>query len=296
MAQPRAVRPQGSSTCRRNTHRHALRLHVRRGPCSRSQSAFYWFARWSEDSTAAETYGLAAGAALILVFPYVRTQEGLAAVLIVLALIVSRLALNEERVKTHMTLPNLSSRPWLLRPRASDVLRRVYLRPGRRQRGLFLATQIISKNWILDGSRRPIHTDFTNVYAAGRLCAEGRPQQASDWNLHYAAENAAYRHPQAAYLGWHYPAAVSDGRRIPGDTALAVRLLRLDWRDAAALSGGSARHRRRSDGLADRRRGSVPDAEYHLGADGLFAASLVGSTLVLLESQPLLRLLLGREL
>ncbi len=37
--------------------------------------------------TAAETCGLAAGAALILVFPYIRTQTGLAAVLIVLALV-----------------------------------------------------------------------------------------------------------------------------------------------------------------------------------------------------------------
>ncbi len=47
--------------------------------------------------TAAETCGLAAGAALILVFPYVRTQTGLAAVLIVLALIVTTLALQHAR-------------------------------------------------------------------------------------------------------------------------------------------------------------------------------------------------------
>ena len=40
--------------------------------------------------TAVETYGLAAGAALILVFPYVKTQTGLAAVLIVLALVAQR--------------------------------------------------------------------------------------------------------------------------------------------------------------------------------------------------------------
>ena len=40
--------------------------------------------------TAAEICGLAASAALILVFPYVRTQTGLAAVLIVLALVMER--------------------------------------------------------------------------------------------------------------------------------------------------------------------------------------------------------------
>ena len=45
--------------------------------------------------TTVEICGLTAGAALILAFPYIRTQTGLAAVLIVLALIVSRLALDE---------------------------------------------------------------------------------------------------------------------------------------------------------------------------------------------------------
>ena len=47
--------------------------------------------------TVADICGLTAGGALILVFPYVTTQTGLAAVLIVLALIVSRLALDEAR-------------------------------------------------------------------------------------------------------------------------------------------------------------------------------------------------------
>ena len=49
--------------------------------------------------TTLELCGLTAGAALILVFPYIRTQTGLAAVLIVLALIVSRLALDEPCVE-----------------------------------------------------------------------------------------------------------------------------------------------------------------------------------------------------
>jgi arabinofuranan 3-O-arabinosyltransferase len=49
--------------------------------------------------TAAEICGLAAGATLILVFPYVRTQTGLAAVLIVLALVISRLALDEAHAE-----------------------------------------------------------------------------------------------------------------------------------------------------------------------------------------------------
>ena len=91
-----------------------------------------------------------------------------------------------------------------LRPAASDMLNRTCF-------GLvvanavYLVTQIIGKTWILDASGRPIHTDFTNVYAAGRLVLEGHAAAAYDWNLHYAAENALVAHSQAEYLGWHYP-------------------------------------------------------------------------------------------
>jgi hypothetical protein len=49
--------------------------------------------------TTLELCGLTTGAALILAFPYTRTQTGLAAVLIVLALIVNRLALDEPCVE-----------------------------------------------------------------------------------------------------------------------------------------------------------------------------------------------------
>ena len=91
-----------------------------------------------------------------------------------------------------------------LRPAASDMLNRICF-------GLvvanaaYLVTQIIGKTWILNGSGRPIHTDYPNVYAAGRLVLEGHAAAAYDWNLHYAAENALVAHSQAEYLGWHYP-------------------------------------------------------------------------------------------
>jgi len=52
--------------------------------------------------TAAEACGLAAGATLILVFPYIRTQTGLAAVLIVLALVVMALTAQQARGQIRM--------------------------------------------------------------------------------------------------------------------------------------------------------------------------------------------------
>jgi arabinofuranan 3-O-arabinosyltransferase len=69
----------------------------------------------------------------------------------------------------------------------------------------YLVALILDRNWIIDARGTPIHTDFTSVYAAGRLALAGQPGAAYDWNLHYAAENAVVAHPYSAYLGWHYP-------------------------------------------------------------------------------------------
>ena len=69
----------------------------------------------------------------------------------------------------------------------------------------YFAAVLLAKAWIVDAGGRPIHTDFTSVYAAGRLVLDGHPAAAYDWTLHYAAENDVVAHAPAAYLGWHYP-------------------------------------------------------------------------------------------
>ena len=70
---------------------------------------------------------------------------------------------------------------------------------------VYLVTLLFEKSWIVDAGGQPIHTDFTSVYAAGRLVLDGQAAAAYDWTLHYAAENAVVAHDWAAYLGWHYP-------------------------------------------------------------------------------------------
>ena len=69
----------------------------------------------------------------------------------------------------------------------------------------YLAALAIAHGWILDDRGAPIHTDFTSVYAAGRLALEGNAAAAYDWTLHYLAENAVSAHSAVDYLGWHYP-------------------------------------------------------------------------------------------
>lgn len=174
-----------------------------------------------------------------------------------------------------------------LRPAASDMFCRICF-------GLivanaaYLVTQIVGKNWILDRSGRPIHTDFTNVYAAGRLVLEGHPAAAYDWNLHYVAENAVVAHSPAAYLGWHYPPPFL---LIAGLLAtLPYAIAFFVWMAATlplylitirAIVGN------RVGWLLG---GAFPCLMPNIisGQNGFLTASLIGGALVLLESQPVL--------
>ncbi len=174
-----------------------------------------------------------------------------------------------------------------LRPAATDMLRRICF-------GLavanvaYLVTQIFGRNWILDGTGRPIHTDFTSVYAAGRLVREGHPAAAYDWTLHYAAENAVVAHPQAAYLGWHYPPPFL---LIAGLLAILPYLVAFFVWIAATLALYLTTIRAIvGDRIGWLLAGAFPCLMPNIisGQNGFFTASLVGGALVLLETHSLL--------
>ncbi len=174
-----------------------------------------------------------------------------------------------------------------LRPAASDMLRRICF-------GLavanvaYLVTLIVGKNWILDGSGHPIHTDFTSVYAAGRLVLEGHPAAAYDWNLHYAAENALVAHPPAAYLGWHYPPPFLIIAGLLATLPYAIAFL--VWIAATLPLYLAAIRAIVGDKIGWLMAGAFPCLMPNIvsGQNGFFTAALIGGALVLLESQPLL--------
>ena len=57
----------------------------------------------------------------------------------------------------------------------------------------------------LDNLGRPLGTDFSDVWAAGRMAIEGRAPLAWDWPAHYAAQQAAHHRQDIPFYGWHYP-------------------------------------------------------------------------------------------
>jgi len=58
---------------------------------------------------------------------------------------------------------------------------------------------------LIDRNGKPIGTDFSNVYAAGRLTWQGRPQDAYDPALQHQAETAVFDGRDVPFYGWHYP-------------------------------------------------------------------------------------------
>jgi len=57
----------------------------------------------------------------------------------------------------------------------------------------------------LDVYGRPLGTDFSNVWTAGRMATLGAAPDAWDWPKHYAFQQAAHHSTSVPFYGWHYP-------------------------------------------------------------------------------------------
>jgi hypothetical protein len=68
-----------------------------------------------------------------------------------------------------------------------------------------LVVSALSGQWILDHRGLGNPTDFTNVYAAGRLALEGHPALAYDWDAHKHVQTLVLGRDFDGYFGWHYP-------------------------------------------------------------------------------------------
>jgi alpha-1,2-mannosyltransferase len=58
---------------------------------------------------------------------------------------------------------------------------------------------------LVDRNDKPIGTDFSNVWAAGKLVLDGQPDAPFDPVRQYAAEKEAFPGHPVPFFGWHYP-------------------------------------------------------------------------------------------
>ncbi|HMN88001.1 MAG TPA: glycosyltransferase 87 family protein, partial [Bauldia sp.] len=68
-----------------------------------------------------------------------------------------------------------------------------------------LAGLVATSEGLVRADGQPVGTDFSNVYAAGRLVLDGRPAAPYDPALQHAAERAVFGGRDVAFYGWHYP-------------------------------------------------------------------------------------------
>ncbi|WP_024507382.1 glycosyltransferase family 87 protein [Bradyrhizobium sp. ARR65] len=69
----------------------------------------------------------------------------------------------------------------------------------------FFPAAYFAGGWIYDANGLGIPTDFVNVWAAGRLVLEGHPALAYDWDVQKHVELALLKQDFPGYFAWHYP-------------------------------------------------------------------------------------------
>lgn len=57
----------------------------------------------------------------------------------------------------------------------------------------------------LDSLGRPLGTDFSNVWTAGRMALDGKASHAWSWPEHFAVQRAVHGSATVDVFGWHYP-------------------------------------------------------------------------------------------
>ena len=93
---------------------------------------------------------------------------------------------------------NISTGAWLTPSRMrgySAVLLAAYL--------IASILWIALANGLVDRNNKPLGTDFSNVYAAGMLASNGKPDVAYDWPSEHAVEKAIFGR-DVPFYGWHY--------------------------------------------------------------------------------------------
>ncbi len=153
---------------------------------------------------------------------------------------------------------------------------------------------LVSASGTLDSRGRPLGTDFSQVWTAGRMALDGKATAVWDWNTHFAVQRDFHGPRLAEYYGWHYPPPF-----LLLATALATMpyLAALGTWQAATLVPFAALVRR----MTGRREAwlFVLAAPVSLicimhGHNGFLTALLLGGGLLLLEKRPLAAgLLLG---
>src|SRR5712664_35465 len=152
----------------------------------------------------------------------------------------------------------------------------------------FFMVMSVSDQWVVDAHGLGIPTDFINVWSAGWLVLQGQPATAYDWDIQKQAEIAILGRDYVGNFAWHYPPpflfVAAFLARFPyvvafiGCTTASLVPYLLVMR---AIVG-------RPFGLLLAVAFPVILANTMVGQNGFLTAALIGGTLYLLPTRPIL--------
>lgn len=151
---------------------------------------------------------------------------------------------------------------------------------------LAIAGWIALSDGLIDRNGKPIGTDFSNVYAAGVLTWQGRPEQAYDPARQHEAERAVFGGRDVPFFGWHYPpfffAVAFVVAALPYAFGLSLWLLA----SCAAYLAAICAILRRPETLVIATAFPAVFVNIGHGQNGFLTAALLGGALLLLDRRP----------
>jgi len=153
---------------------------------------------------------------------------------------------------------------------------------------VFLAGSYLKGAWLIAPGGGGVATDFVNVWAAGRLALAGHAAAAYDWPTHKLAEEQAVHHPFDGYFGWHYPPTFLFVAALLSLLPYAVAFA--TWTLASFAAYAAAIRAIIGDRVGYLLAAAFPAvvANFFVGQNGFFSASLIGGALAVMERRPLL--------
>jgi hypothetical protein len=152
----------------------------------------------------------------------------------------------------------------------------------------FFLALCISHSWIFDEQGRVIPTDFINVWSAGKLALDGRPGLAWDWDIQKQLQVAVLGRNYVGNFAWHYPPPFLFVAAFLAQFPYAVAFI--GWA-ATSLMPYLAVMR----AIVGRRFGLLLAAAFPaivanamVGQNGFLTAALIGGTLYLMPTRPVL--------
>jgi arabinofuranan 3-O-arabinosyltransferase len=154
--------------------------------------------------------------------------------------------------------------------------------------GSLLYSGLTGHWWLFDENGLGIPTDFVNVWSAGRLVLDGHPALAYDWDIQKQVQVAVLGQSYEGNFAWHYP---------PPFLFVAAVLAHFPY--ATAYVGWAAvsflPYLATMRAIVGRNFGYLLAAAFPVvftntlvGQNGFLTASLIGGTLVLMPTRPVL--------